>query len=68
MVEERLREMINNLADMNWPTIGYQPIDEFNTEGLAGMWYPDFFKMESVIQQLLSDKGMLHWQMQETFH
>ena len=37
MVEERLREMINNLADMNWPTIGYQPIDEFNTEGLAGM-------------------------------
>ena len=35
--------MINNSVDMNWPTIGSQPIDEFNTEGLAGMCFPALF-------------------------
>ena len=32
-----------NSVDVNWPTIGSQPIDEFNTEGLAGMCFPALF-------------------------
>ena len=35
--------MTDNSADMNWPTIVYKPIDEFNTEGLVGMCFPDIF-------------------------
>ena len=26
---------------LNWPTIGYQTIDEFNTEGLASIFYDE---------------------------
>ena len=36
-VEERLSEMTDNLADMNWPTIGSQPIKILNTEVLVVM-------------------------------
>ena len=28
---------------LNWPTIGSQPIDEFNTEGLASMCFTELF-------------------------
>ena len=60
-VEELLREMTDNSADMNWPKKVSQPIDEFNTEGLEGMCFPEIFKMKSATQQLLSKKSMLNW-------
>ena len=42
-VEEKIREIRDNSADINRPTIGYQPIEKFNTELLAGMLFPYFF-------------------------
>ena len=55
--EERLREITHNLVDMNWPTIGYQPIDAFNTEGLAVMCFPDFFRWSQISKNCYLTKG-----------
>ena len=57
-VEECICEMTDNLADMNWPTIGSQPIDKFNTERLSIMWFPEIFYGVNDISITLWQRGV----------
>ena len=44
VIQARLREMANNVdGHLSWPSIGSQPLNEFNTEGLAAMCFPELF-------------------------
>ena len=42
-IEARLRDMAGDCGPMSWPSIGSQPLSEFNTQGLATMCFPELF-------------------------
>jgi len=48
---------------LSWPSIGWQPLDELNMEGLATMCFPELFldaKGDPTITTRLCDVSLAH--------
>jgi len=42
-IESRLNAMLESQHQLNWPQLGSQPMNEFTTERIMAMCFPDFF-------------------------
>jgi len=52
-IESRLNAMLKSQHQLNWPQLGPQPMNEFTTERIMAMCFPEFFLMVMEILPIL---------------